>query len=571
MVTYNSQACEIKADAYTLEFTQDNYFVLLKDSLGATQAQLFLFSSVHSNLGLDDTTGVGEWQVENREDEILLWCLTGSSCWKQKKYWLRCREDRFYYGIEVEGDGMIQDAVYFGGYCSGLDRWGSGYFVSGQHFKQAWTPEPNTRERVFFAVDGSESIDLNGVPVPGRDGWFFTPAPFCFAFELNSGWLGLGVCCAPGANRYIEYRYQGGDHKFNLALTYEGQTRVHGCYGMPEIGFYFAGGPYDTLTNYVTDIQKAGLVPPVLQRVHDHWWQNPLYCGWGSQCYLSSLENGFAPHYATQQNYNRFMQELSDRRIHAGTVVIDDKWQKAYGLNSVDTEKWPNLAGFIRERHQKGQKVLLWLKFWDAEGLPDEECVRNKSGKRVSVDPSNSQFEQRFREQIRFMLSKDGLDADGFKIDFSARIPSGPGLKTAGDLWGLELMKCYFKILHTEAKKIKTDALIIAHAPNPYLAPYIDMIRLNDINVGKDLLTAMRHRQKVARIAMPGALIDTDNWQMTNKAEWLAYTQIQPELGVPALYYSSHIDRTGEAITETDIHLLHEVWRKYQAKASRND
>jgi hypothetical protein len=169
------------------------------------------------------------------------------------------------------------------------------------------------------------------------------------------------------------------------------------------------------------------------------------------------------------------------------------------------------------------------------------------------------------------MLAADGLDADGFKVDFSARIPSGPGLKTHQDLWGLELMKQYFSILHSEAKRVKPDALIIAHAPNPYLAPYIDMIRLNDVNVGKDILTAMRHRQKVASIAMPGTLIDTDNWQITDKAEWLAYLKVQPELGVPALYYSSHIDRTHEAISEDDFRQLNELWEKYRLKVGLDD
>jgi hypothetical protein len=211
------------------------------------------------------------------------------------------------------------------------------------------------------------------------------------------------------------------------------------------------------------------------------------------------------------------------------------------------------------------------LKFWDPEGLPISECITNKAGKSLSVDPSNPKYEKRFREQIRYMLSEEGLNADGFKIDFSARIPSGPGIKTYGDSWGLELMKQYFSILHDESKKVKADALIIAHAPNPDLIDLIDMIRLNDINPGKDLLSSMRHRQKVATIAMKDILIDTDNWQMANKSDWLDYLKVQPELGVPALYYSSHVDRTQEPLTEEDIHLLHEIWEKYQQKVRNHE
>ncbi len=571
MLIYHPQTNCIDADNYSLEFTKDRYFVLLKNPSGQTLAQLFLFSSIHSSTGFDDTTLVGDWIVSTRQDEILLSCTCLSSCWQQKTVLLRCRADRFYYGVEVKGSGAITDALYFGGYCSGLERWGSGFFMSGQNFLQGWTPEPNTRESVYFSAAGSEGIDVNGVPVPGRDGWFFTPPPFCFAFQTETNWLGLGVNCNPGENQFVEYRYSGGDRKFFMALTFEGHARVSAGYSLPEIGFYFDGGPYETLERYVEDLVEAGRVPPITPKSQSRWWHAPIYCGWGSQCYLASLDNGSAPKYATQDNYNRFMQELKERNIFPGTVVIDDKWQKEYGLNSIDTEKWPDLAGFIRERHAEKQKVLLWLKFWDAEGLPESECVVNKTGIRLAVDPSNPEFERRFRKQVRFMLSPNGLDADGFKIDFSARIPSGPGLKKQGNLWGLELMKRYFEILHSGAKQAKADALIIAHAPNPYLAPYIDMIRLNDINVGKDLLPAMRHRQKVARIAMPEALIDTDNWQMTDKAEWLDYLRIQPELGVPAMYYCSHIDRTQESLTDEDIQLLNKVWGQYKIMAGLDE
>ncbi len=566
MLIINEKKNTIESEIYNLEFSKDNLFVYVKSKSGEVLSQLFLFSSVHSSSGMDDTTKISEWKFEKIEDEIKVSCSVSSSIWTQKKYWLRCLPDRFYYGIEVEGEGLISDVVYFGGYCSGVERWGSGYFISGQNFKQGWTPEPNTRERIYFSPQGSESIDLNGVPVPGRDGWFFTPPPFYYSFECEDHWLGLGICCKPGENRFVEYRYLGGDQKFSLALTYEEHTEVKGRYKLPEIGFYFSKDPYMGLNDYVLDIKERELVPAGSKKEKAAWWSQPIFCGWGSQCYLATVDNAHAPDYATQENYERFTRELLDRKINVGTMVIDDKWQKAYGLNSVDEKKWPNLAGFIRNRHENHQKVLLWLKFWDSEGLPISECITNKAGKPLAVDPSNPEYEKRFREQIRYMLSAEGLDADGFKVDFSARIPSGPGLNTFGDTWGLELMRQYFMILHEESKKAKADALIIAHAPNPYLINYIDMIRLNDINPGKDLLPSMRHRQKVATIAMKDILIDTDNWQMNNKLDWLDYLKIQPELGVPALYYSTHIDRTQEPLSEEDIHLLNEIWMKYQEK-----
>jgi PAS domain-containing protein len=166
------------------------------------------------------------------------------------------------------------------------------------------------------------------------------------------------------------------------------------------------------------------------------------------------------------------------------------------------------------------------------------------------------------------MLAPDGYDADGFKIDFTARIPSGPGMKLHGSLWGLELMKLYLSILYEEAKSVKNDALLIAHTPHPYLADVVDMIRLNDIIKEKDVEREMRIRAKVASIACPGAIIDTDNWPVVNRAAWRKYLGIQAELGIPSLYFTTHIDVTGEPLQEEDYRRLRSVWAKHRM---RND
>jgi hypothetical protein len=167
------------------------------------------------------------------------------------------------------------------------------------------------------------------------------------------------------------------------------------------------------------------------------------------------------------------------------------------------------------------------------------------------------------------MLSADGYDADGFKIDFTARIPSGYGLRLHDHaVWGVELMRRYLAIVHSEAKLVKPDALVMSHTPHPYLADVLDMIRLNDINIGpdQDVNRAMRHRARIAAIACPEAVIDTDNWPITDKAAWREYLQIQPELGVPSLYCVTHIDSTGEPLDANDYQLIRDVWARWREK-----
>lgn len=555
---------------YELEIPEDRPFVFLNDQKGDRIAELFVLSSVNTVNGHDDTTKAESWEIHEEKEETLFTLRASSSVWEDKVYRFRCKPDRFLYEVEVTGNGKIDEMNYFGGYYSGHTRWGSGFFWSGYQFSQIFNPEPNTEEINYYDASTGSMIDLTGVPVPGKGDWFFTPPPFCFAAKYkDSRWLGLGIEAPKSENRFTEYRYQTSGSGFCLSLSYEGHTKVEGSYKLPAVGFDFSDNEYDVLQAHVGALQKAGFINVDLEREQPTWWNEPIYCGWGSQCYESAKVSGHAPNFAKQSLYEGFMKTLNENELSPGIIVIDDKWQNTYGENDVDEEKWPDLRGFIDERHAEGKKVLLWLKAWDAEGIPSEECITNTADVSLSVDPTNPDFEKRFRSSIRRMLSNSGYDADGFKIDFSARIPSGPALQKHGDLWGLELMKKYLSIIYDESKKVKSDALVMAHTPHPYLNDVVDMIRLNDINTGKDVNRAMVHRARVAAIGCPDAIIDTDNWPMTDKKTWREYVKLQPHLGVPSLYFVSHIDSTKEALEEEDYELIREHWNEWRRIAKK--
>ncbi|HYN90193.1 MAG TPA: hypothetical protein VER55_16780, partial [Ardenticatenaceae bacterium] len=586
----------IVGQTYRLQLAPDRPFVYLYDAGGTRVAELFVLSSVHSIAGRDDTIRTGAWDVQESPDEIVCTLRAESSIWEGKRYMLRCRPRRLRYEIEVEGEGRLAEVNYFGGYFSGFPRWGSGFFWSGQHFKRGFTPEPNGREAQFFAPGSGEVIDLLGVPLPGKDHWFFTPAPFCFAFEVASGWLGLGAEARPGENRFTEYRYVTQSRWFHLSLSYEGYTRVEGRYRLPAIGFDFGSDPFEALAAHVEALGAAGEAAGGAGSLNEKnlpqvpkpagwlprqvpaggvpgWWREPIFCGWGAQCGLAVTGEARAPEYARQEVYEGFLRILEEHGISPGIVVLDDTWQATYGENRADERKWPDVRGFIAEQHARGRRVLLWLKAWDPEGLPAEECIRNAGGLPVAFDPSNPAFERRLRSSIRLMLSSDGYDADGFKIDFSARIPSGPGMQLHGEIWGLELMKHYLGILYEEAKRVKPDALVMTHTPHPYLADVLDMIRLNDMmdlnrlhqpEIGTHAREVMALRARIARIACPGAVIDTDSWPIRDKALWRTYAAAQPALGVPSLYFVDRVDLSGEAFEAEDYALIRETWAEYR-------
>lgn len=557
---------QIFAETYTLKTVADRPFVYLESCDGKRLADLFVFSSVHPLHGRDETIATGDWSVEETDQEISLSVTTESSVWQQKTYRFRCSSRRLVYEVEVEGVGQLCEANYFGGYSSANPRWGSGFYWSGNHFLQGFSPEPGQEEVNSFEPGQGAVIDLMGVPLPGKAHWFFTPPPFCFGFKTSAGWFGLGVEARPGENRFTEYRYHGEQGGFHLSLSFEGHTPVAGTYLLPAIGFDFGAGPYELLSAHVQALQVGAAIPVVERRANPAWWYEPIFCGWGEQCYLAGLVKGQAPDFSRQALYDDFLRTLDRNELRPGIVVLDDKWQATYGENRPDELKWPDLPGFVRRQHAQGSKVLLWLKAWDPEGVPVEECITNARGLPVAVDPTNPAFERRLCESVRRLLDSQGCDADGFKIDFTARIPSGPGICSYGDAWGLELMKRYLGLLYEAAKRVKPDALVMAHTPHPYLADVIDMIRLNDVVVEKDVNRLMAARARVAAIACPAAIIDTDNWPMADKAAWRRYLRLQPELGVPSLYFASHIDSTREPLQAQDYRLVREAWARHRAR-----
>jgi hypothetical protein len=568
LFTRENGGMKLYADAYSLEFAKDRPFVYLEDEMGTRIADLFVLSSVHSLTGRDDTTAIGQWQVNEGLNEIVFTLETSSSTWESKTIRFRCLPRRFRYEMEVSGTGQIVEADYFGGFYSGQIRWGSGYFWSGQRFKQGFNPEPTVDETYTFAAEAGSSINMTGVPLPGKADWFFTPPPFCLAFEAGSGWTSMGIEARAGENRYTDFQYHGSRSAFHLTLNFEGYTQVEGRYSLPAVAFDFGPDPYTLLAAHVQSLRSAGFIHSEVRKSRPEWWSEPIFCGWGSQCHLANVNGGRAPDYALQKNYEHFLARLQAMDVFPGTVILDDKWQSTYGRNEVDLNKWPDLPGFIRQRHAAGQHVLLWLKAWDPEGVPTEECITNAAGLPLSVDPTNPAFEQRLRTSVRQMLSAEGYDADGFKIDFSARIPSGPGMHRFGSAWGLELMRCYLEIIADETRRVKPDAFIITHTPHPYLADLLDAVRLNDINIQHDVYQQMAHRARVAAIACPEALIDMDNWPIRDKATWRAYLDKNPLLGIPALYYATHIDSTGEELGEEDYATIRLAWSIYREAAN---
>jgi hypothetical protein len=257
--------------------------------------------------------------------------------------------------------------------------------------------------------------------------------------------------------------------------------------------------------------------------------------------------------HATQGNYQAWLARLEEKGINPDIVIIDDKWQRYYDTLEIDRAKWPDLKGFIEAQHGRGRKVLLWLALWYSEGqLRDEQGI-------IPFDATDHRFENRLRNQVGYLLSSDGIDADGFKVDWIDNVPDIRA-EFSGGIGGIELLHHYLEIIYQAAKVAKKDSLIVTHCANPYFIDVTDMLRLNDLRGDEgDIISVMRHRAAVARAA-GFSLLDRDNFAISFPKQWADYTLLSQDKLIEAkdvhlvrsLYYLSELPRISGLNEDSD-------------------
>jgi hypothetical protein len=553
----------IETDAYRLDVRPDGSIGVLSSPAGEHWLSLRLLGALDSTRAPDETLDFGPPQIDGRTIEV----TRRSTIWEHAAVKLVCLDDAIEVHTSVRGKGALADVHLLGGRSLAPEK-ALGFFPSGTSFRTLFSPTPGDPAKLVRGADESAVIGVNGDGTLGRGHWFFTPAPLYFALTTDEErWVGLGLAAPVNELNFVELNYVPSDRGFSLRLDYQGHTHVDGDFDAPTV--LITPGerdPYAGLRRHCGELLTCGAAPPPARRERPRWWSEPMFCSWGAQCYLGS-----APAQATQENLDAFLGALEENGVVPGTVVIDDKWQDTYGANAPDPAKWPDLRGWIRTRHERGQHVLLWWKAWDPEGLPPELCVRTPDGVPVALDPGNPEACDVLRRTMHDLLGPDGLDADGLKIDFTARTPSGVALTAAGPHWGIALLHQLLEVVYAAAKEVKEDALIITHTPHPAFVDVTDMVRLNDMLRMDDpgpmppVLPQMRYRAGVVRAACPDVLIDTDDWCVTDLATWREYAEAKLELGVPSLYYATHLDRTGEALEPEDYATLRRTWDAWRA------
>lgn len=612
----------VTADAYVLQVRSDPPRAVLADPDGLIWSHLSLLASADrvgaADESLDvgvptvhaaDGTAIGSEPVETDVAEVRLDCA--STAWHRRRVTLRCLPGHLELHVEVEGEGTLTDVRLLGGRAV-LPNGAGGTFRSSSEHRSVFVPTPTEPVDLVRPAASPATLGVVGDATPGRLHAVFSPPPLCLVLgravaasaldvpdvpdRPGRGWLGVGVVAPVADLRFTEVRYQPVDGGFLLELDHDAHTRVDGRWRSPAVVLRPAADPWAALADHRADLVRAGApAGPVAPAAA--WWAEPLFCGWGAQCARAPLPGepashpyrladlgpavvpaglAVAPDLARQDVYDALLAHLERHDVVPGTVVVDDKWQAAYGTGEPDAARWPDLRAWVAARHAAGQRVLLWWKAWDPEGLPVEECLVDAGGRPVAADPASPAYRERVRRTVAHLLGPDGVDADGFKVDFTQRAPAGHCVHPHAGAdprapWGVAALHALLGDLYRAAKAAKPDALVVTHTPHPAFADVCDMVRLNDV-LERDtagavvpLADQMRVRRAIAAVALPGHLLDTDQWPMLDVAQWRDYVAAQGEGGVPALYYAERIDRSGEPLTAADLALVAAGWRAYRA------
>ena len=535
-------------------------------------------------------------------------------------------EVRFFEGFVADDPRM--DEAYYPYYC-GPGRHISFHkpvkdFITSStpKFDLIYSFGVNCADKRTYMYYEDANIRTNGDRFYLGGDWLFTPAPFLFLIgnRNEDHWVTMGLVTLAGENNYLAYEYRGGEG-FGLRLDYQGYAQVDGEWNSPQVLLLATDDVYDGLAQYTGHLQNLGCTAKADRTTLPQWWRKPIFGGWGEQVYHSNRwDNYFKARYddwheddtdvmCTQRAYQQMLTTLEEEGLDPTILIVDNRWfRKAHQLE-VDRDLWPEMERFIQEQHAKERKVILWVSPWSfcgsaagkdiplTEQMTFEEsdsfeleidtdvfypaCQRDRRKVRVPTklpdvtfaeprwtilaDPFNADYEERLRQRVQYLLSPDGLDADGLEFDYTHFLPRYRGMRRNNGQpithWGVELNHRILSIYYDQAKLAKPDALMITQTFNPYFNDVTDMLRLQDIYTDRrSVVPQMTHRARIAETVCPGCVIHTDQHPMPSLEAWREYAEHQPTIGNPCLYYVTGIETTKERLTEGDFAMLRKFW-----------
>ena len=501
-----------------------------------------------------------------------------SSLWQSRRFVWKFFADHIEFRQFANGEHPIERSYFFSNGVSGYFDDGTSAGIQSNTIIDAdryFAPNPNFMNQLVHTIEQPQSLGVAASPNTepmsrAATSRLFSPPPLALSFGHGDLWSSVGIGTLPGQYQFNGLEFSG-EHYAGASfwVDYQGRLKT-GEFASPVAAIHFGHSGIDAMKMYVRWMDASGF--STHRTIADATWHRlPIFCGWAEQTAIAGSEAGsgtttgdvHANSLATQANYTKWVNELVQRGIPVGTVVIDDKWMKTYGGLEIDEQKWPDMKGFIDEQHAHGRHVLLWIPVAQGEGLPEKWIVRGLEKQHGLSDVSNPEYEAYLRKQIRYLVGEIGVD--GFKEDWIGAPRNFSHAQQHADLFGMEFVRRFQSILFEEAHQVKPDAMIETQTPNPLFRDSSDVLRLNDIYSGtRDVVEVMKLRAQIAHLA-GWALVDTDNASTTTLAEWWKYMQAQPRIGIPSLYFVTETAVTHEKPTDLQWRELGLLWTKYRA------
>jgi hypothetical protein len=517
-------------------------------------------SRIDSSNGPDITRSIPQVEIDEMDDSHVCAHLGfDSSIWKEKTAHFIFSPEGIEHYVTVKGQSRLGRMYYFMGLLDNVVR---GSVPGFDYFTPAC---PNFLGRQDLGPNEYFSNSVTNETT--HWGLALNSGPLFYSFHKKGSdhciWVGL--VAEKGQNHFdrFDFNYKPEEventhdniiNTQSFSLDYAHHLTVDGLWESPHIHIGCAANAEIALKQYCELLERKGAIPTSEQKIHS-WWRKPIFCGWHEQVAVahrqqddseaSMLELEGADsifNQCTQEKHQHWLDIIHEQDLPIGTIIIDAKWQKEFGGFEVDETKWPDLRGFIEDCHRRDQHVILWIMAWDMEGLASNECIQ-RNEQPISPDPTSPAYRERLEKGIHFMLSQDGLNADGLKVDGTNRIPVGPDIKTHQNKYGYELQYEYLKIVYESARCAKSDALVSLFTANPYYRDVCNIVRLGDLYslYGRPVDT-LNQRAQVVKIAMAGKLIDTDgNFQFSLATDFVPELEEQARLGIPTIYQAEYV------------------------------
>lgn len=512
--------------------------------------------------GSDGTLSSGKWQYHVSEDgSVQLRREETSSVWEHKAFLIHARHDGVEFQHELSGKGVLNEVRFFRACFDGRE-----YGFAGD-IDEVYSAAPNFREQHYYHTSSRVCISYgNDLSVAtGAHALASVPHVMALHDRRDRAYLAAGVFAPQGEYLWDDFLWNpdaklpptdyAGDALLGggFAVSYAGKKTVDGTWLSPRLVFTFPDREDEILKCALEYAYRKNDLPRPVKREQPAWWRTPIYCPWHDQSALFMKDEAdyhkahcSAGEFCTEEWTERWLNLLISHDAKPGIVILDDQWQKRLISADPDTDKWPDLRGWIERCHERGIRVFLWYPAWHRQEIPADEAI-TRNGEIVCGDITLPKHEARVREMIRryFSDAPDGLNADGIKIDGLLGLPVGSGLKNHADLWGLELQRCFLRVVYEEAKKTKASSCVSVYTANPYLDAYTDMVRLADMYTSR--LTprnAMLDRKAVYDATHPYAPLDTDGQLNFHQTEdYIDTLVLEAELGVPTLYNAEFVRR----------------------------